>query len=135
MKLVNGGGRPHLEEKWVKPQNGVLKCNIDVVLFTGQRKVGCGAVVRDSEGMVVAAMCGQVGRVADPSMAELLSLRELLSWVKREGWKEMEFEIDAQMVFLAVTGVQKDESIFGVVVGDCRQLLKDVSSSSMRFVR
>ena len=46
----------------MKPRNGVLKCNIDAAVFESQRKVGCGAVVRDFEGTVVAAMCGHVGR-------------------------------------------------------------------------
>ena len=69
--------------------------------------------------------------MADPFMAELLSLREVLSWIKREGWKEIEFEMDAQTVVLAVTSLRKDESIFGVVVEDCRQLLKEVSTSSI----
>ena len=51
MTLVYGGGGVHLEGKWVKPWNGVLKCNIDVALFENQRKkVGCGAVVRDFKG-------------------------------------------------------------------------------------
>ena len=64
--------------------------------------------------MVVAAtMCGQVERVADPFMAKLLSLREVLSWVKRKGWKKIEFKMDAQLVVLAVTGLRMDKFIFG----------------------
>ncbi|XP_047978552.1 uncharacterized protein LOC125220426 [Salvia hispanica] len=129
------GGRLHLEGKWVKPWNGVLKFNIDTAVFESQRKIGCRAVVRDFEGIVVAAMCGKVGRVAGPSMVDLLSLRDVLSWVKRKGWKEMEFEMDVQTVVLVVTGLQKDDSIFGAVVEDYRQLLKEASGSSMRFVR
>ena len=39
--------------------------------------------------------------------------------------------MDAQTVVLVVTGLQKDESIFGVAVKDCRQLLKEVSGSTM----
>ena len=55
-------------------------------------------------------------------MDVLRSLREELSWVKRKGCKEIEFEMDAQMVVLVVAGIRKDESIFGAVVGQRRQL-------------
>ena len=41
--------------------------------------------------------------------------------------------MDVQTVVLAVTGLWRDESIFGTVVEDCRQLSKEVSS--MRFGR
>ena len=56
-----------------------------------------------------------------------------LNSLKRKN--EIEIEMDAQTVVLAVTSLRNDESIFGAVVEDCRKLLKEVSGSSMRFVR
>ena len=45
---------------WAPPQGGHFKINIDGVVFTKQKAVGVGVVIRDSEGRLVVALSKKI---------------------------------------------------------------------------
>ncbi len=62
---------------------GQLKCNIDAAIFPQERKVGAVGIIRDGKGCVVAAFCSTIHGNHNSTIAEALSFREVLSWVKK----------------------------------------------------
>ena len=44
------------EIKWSPPQSGHYKVNVDGVVFSKRKQVGIGVIIRDSTGMVIAAL-------------------------------------------------------------------------------
>ncbi|GMN71738.1 hypothetical protein TIFTF001_055958 [Ficus carica] len=68
------------QTKWKKPTGGSLKLNVDTLVRMGNDEVGIGAIIRDSEGMVVAGFGRRVTGFFSPHIAECLALREGLSF-------------------------------------------------------
>ena len=68
--------------KWSISVIGTLKCNFDASLFTNPHRSGYGCVVRDNNGSFVSGMHGSISGKFTPLMAEALSVREALSWLK-----------------------------------------------------
>ena len=71
-----------LSVRWTKPEAGWLKCNVDAAIFNQEGYIGFGCVIRNEEGVKVAAKNGILYGVLDPAMAEAMSCREVLSWLK-----------------------------------------------------
>ncbi|XP_074374530.1 uncharacterized protein LOC141714933 [Apium graveolens] len=79
--------------RWCKPPAGWLKVNID------------------------AAPC------VEPKMAEALSLKEALAWIKDWRSAKVIFESDSKLPVDALTG-NRGKSYFDTIVNDCVDLLK-----------
>ena len=72
---------PSHVNRWSRPEDGWLKCNLDAAIFGNSRSVGLGCIIRDS-GCFVAARSINVQELFASHLAEALSFREALSWVK-----------------------------------------------------
>lgn len=68
-------------ESWSRPQEGVVKCNVDVVVVDLLSHVGYGCVVRNSFEVVLDAVYVNSRGYFCPSLAETSSIREALSWM------------------------------------------------------
>ena len=66
--------------RWIRPEPGWLKCNIDAAIFNQQDYIGTGWVIRNEDGAMVAAKNGILHGFIDPAVAEALSCRKALSW-------------------------------------------------------
>ncbi|XP_055961825.1 uncharacterized protein LOC130015527 [Mercurialis annua] len=67
---------------WLPPREGWLKVNCDAACFSNNHETGLGMVVRDYMGNVVQARHVRVRGNVSPRMAEPMSIREALSWLK-----------------------------------------------------
>ncbi|CAH9104127.1 unnamed protein product, partial [Cuscuta europaea] len=78
---------------WCRPAAGKMKLNVDAAVRTN----GCGLgwCVRDDRGRFVAGAALPWPGSLSPLSAELVGVREALSWVKDNGWLEIEVESDA----------------------------------------
>lgn len=68
------------EEGWNRPNDGVLKINVDGAFKPDTGQGGWGAVIRNSEGVVVRAGAGNIRHAMDAFHAELLAAREGVVW-------------------------------------------------------
>ncbi|EEF49103.1 conserved hypothetical protein [Ricinus communis] len=68
--------------KWSKPPSRYLKCNMDATSFPNQDKVGFGCLLKDEFRAVVAARNGFLHCAIDPTLAEALTCRDALCWLK-----------------------------------------------------
>ena len=112
-----------------------MKCNIDAVIFQQEGFMGYGWVLRDDERMVIAAKNGVMNGLVDPAMAEAMSCREALSWLKSLNISKVIVESDALQVINCLNGDHSDKSYFGNIIDDCKILSKDLGVCLFKFVR
>lgn len=120
--------------KWVRPVAGTVKCNIDGSVFEAQGKVGFGFVIRNDLGHFLHARNGSISAPLDPLLAEAISCREALSWIKDAGLSNVCVEADSLILILALRGDFSDSSYIGSVIQDCKILAQDILGVNFRFV-
>lgn len=119
---------------WVRPPDGLFKCNIDAAVFDLSSHFGFGCIVRNSLGVVVDAVFGNLAGSFSPSLAEALTVREALSWLLSLDFSDIVIESDALVVVEALNNLVSDSSSLGLVVEDCKILASHFSSCHFVFV-
>ncbi|XP_031111871.1 uncharacterized protein LOC116015844 [Ipomoea triloba] len=123
---------------WKPPPLGFLKCNVDAAIHSAGATFG--AVLRNHEGLFVAALSGQLHCSQDPYLAEALAVKEALSWIKsrpkRRFFKERRFymESDCLNFCSSFNSVRQDFSIVGLVTKQCRSIACDIGNVLVRHV-
>lgn len=120
---------------WCKPACGWLKCNVDGAVFSSESKLGFGMVLRNSEGTMIAARCGSILGPADSVLAEAVSFREALSWLKRLGASQVIVESDSSMLIQAIQASSSSPNYVGLVVNECKDLVASIVDCRIYFVR
>ncbi|CAH9087957.1 unnamed protein product, partial [Cuscuta epithymum] len=117
---------------WRKPPHGRLKLNIDATI-RGNR-CGLGGLVSDDAGEFVAGFVKIWQGRLSPLEAELVGIREALSWIKEKGWDSVDVESDSLGAIKEILHGSSVSSL-GVIAGDIREirlLFADISFSHIR---
>uniref|UniRef100_A0A803QRJ3 RNase H type-1 domain-containing protein n=1 Tax=Cannabis sativa TaxID=3483 RepID=A0A803QRJ3_CANSA len=86
-------------------------------------------------GELVVVFAGlKMGRVS-PELAEIMGVREALSWLKDHAHSHAIVETDSLVCAEAVRSAEVFASAFGLVVEDCKTLLHSMSNVSLVFVK
>ncbi|XP_074351871.1 uncharacterized protein LOC141691019 [Apium graveolens] len=117
--------------EWEKPNAGWFKVNVDAAVFQ-DNSIGCGAVIRDEQGMFRGAMCKKMEGAWRPKEAEAIALKEALSWIIELQYERCVFETDSKAVVQACKKAP-DQSFFGTIVDDCVHLSKHVNQVLIQF--
>ncbi|XP_031091036.1 uncharacterized protein LOC115996031 [Ipomoea triloba] len=118
---------------WVPPQIHYLKINVDASMDFGNHCMSLGWVIRNEERVVQGVGMQKVQGLYTVREAEAMGVREVLSWIKRQGWRRVIVEADVQVVTKAVErGV--NTTPFGALVYDIRTILKQLNSITLTFV-
>ncbi|XP_050233384.1 uncharacterized protein LOC126681873 [Mercurialis annua] len=120
---------------WQPPQPGFLKCNFDGAVFAQACRLGTGCVVRDSSGRIVGVHNRSFAMHSDPFLAEVISLKEALSWLGTRQVQHVQFESDSQLLVTALSTNAIDNSYIGFLLQDCRIMLSHFTNSSVSFIR
>ncbi|XP_060973592.1 uncharacterized protein LOC133038936 [Cannabis sativa] len=88
--LKDGDG----SELWLKPSVGI-KLNVDAAIFERSSKHGFGCVVRNADGTLIAAFAGVKPGKVSPELAEIMGIREALSWLKNHSYTQAIVETDS----------------------------------------
>lgn len=91
--------------------------------------------MRDAAGNFVAGYGGKLPGALDSRVAKTLAFREALSWLKKMGKHQVYVELDNLNVVEAVRSKTIDDSYFGATITDCLEILKDLRSLCVYFVR
>ncbi|XP_021592025.1 uncharacterized protein LOC110599762 [Manihot esculenta] len=119
---------------WVPPLQGFLKANVDAAVFP-DGFIGVGGVLRSYDGSFVGACQHRLIGYFSPKIAELIAIREVLSWIKRLGYDQIVLESDTLTVVKALlSSSTSDFSNFGSLVDDCKSLIAEMNSVSVSFV-
>ncbi|CAL1372198.1 unnamed protein product [Linum trigynum] len=110
---------------WVPPPEGFLKINIDAAVSAS----GCsfGLVIRGSDGHVLLAIGLQHQGIVNPYLAELLALRDAISFVASRSLTHVIVECDSEVVVNQVHQGVSEDSIGGLVLRECLQILSSLS--------
>ncbi|KAL5753791.1 hypothetical protein ACOSP7_022011 [Xanthoceras sorbifolium] len=118
---------------WSPPPAGSLKLNIDAAVKSGFSVMGSGAVVRDSQGKVVAASAKPLLGFFPAELGELLALREGLLVAKELSLFIEWVELDAAN---AVARISKScpSSFMDPIVSDIKALFRVVGVSNCHAI-
>jgi len=138
-QTVNSGsphhsGRNTSEDKWIKPQTGWKKLNIDAALDTGNKKFGFGFVLRDDLGKFVAAKMVPKAGLIRADEAEVMGMKEALKWLKEINCDEVQIETDC---IKTVNNINNHAclSYFDLILNDVREVAKGFSKLSYSFAK
>ncbi|KAM6584602.1 hypothetical protein CsatB_011604 [Cannabis sativa] len=122
-------------EHWTVPSINHIKVNVDATLFDSGNKYGCGLVARDHHGMLIEGKMKLFTGSVSPEVAESIGIREALSWIKRHNWQHVTLETDCLTVVQAIRSEVKMISMFGQIIQECKNLLLELKTISMLFVK
>lgn len=101
--------------------------NMDKILY--------GVVVQDSQGIFVAGLTSYFQYMLDPTLIEVLSLQEVLTWLSDHDWAVIDIEMDFK-VYVSTLQLREDNiSEFGQVIRDCTRTLSSKPSQNLSWVR
>ncbi|KAL8534775.1 hypothetical protein ACS0TY_010708 [Phlomoides rotata] len=83
--------------KWLPPQNGFIKLNVDAAYRRGIG-VGLGGVLRDNSGRIIWAWARREGFVFSVELTEAMAVREGVRMTVGKGIQRIIIEMDSQIV-------------------------------------
>ncbi|XP_065861213.1 uncharacterized protein [Euphorbia lathyris] len=124
----------HAIKVWKPPKRGYMKCNVDGAIFKEVGSCGMGAVIRDDSGTFLFCSSSCIASTREPKVIEALALRTSLIWLASLRYTHVEFESDAKLVIDAILSNKKDISEFGMLINDCRVVLRSNPTFSVSYV-
>ncbi|KAM6558077.1 hypothetical protein CsatA_027316 [Cannabis sativa] len=122
-------------ELWCPPMENSIKINVDAAMFSEANSYGIGLVARDRHSPLLEARTECfIGRV-NPEVAEAISVREALSWIKNRNWPRVVVETDCLTVVQALRSSIHMVSLFGQIINECKQLMLELGQVSVYFIK
>lgn len=87
------------------------------------------------QALFIAGCRGKLSGIVDLKIAEALAFREVLRWLKKMQVSQVFIEMDSLEVVQAFHNNQNDFSYFRSLIQDCSDIVKDLRSYSVYFVR
>jgi ribonuclease HI len=110
---------------WLKPRGNFVKVNVDAAFNAEEGNGATGAIIRNSQGMFLAAGARFIPHVASASMAEALAILHGLQLATNMGFTKVEAESDALEVIHMCAG---DERIWNDATAIYAQIITIASS-------
>ena len=85
LKVVLTSSRPKSQIQWRPPTQGTLKINFDGAISAEGKCSGLGAIIRDSEGLVIASLVTWVPQQLQPIEIEALAAYKALEFSRELG--------------------------------------------------
>ena len=82
--------------RWVRPDCGCLKCNIDVAVFVESLKVGYGYLKRNDRGLLIQTSSRNIPGCFSPEIVEAMVLCEAVKWIIQLQLTDVVFETTKQ---------------------------------------
>ncbi|KAL6130521.1 hypothetical protein ACLB2K_068900 [Fragaria x ananassa] len=119
--------------KWFPPAVDHLKLNVDGAFMPNETEGGVGGILRDNQGIVVAAFTKHISGINSANQAELEAIRAGLIWLKTYNFHNCILETDCQV---AVNEVQLQDYIsleYGNIIDDIHELLEGFDDVYISF--
>ena len=113
-------------DTWQPPPQSVFKLNFDAAIFSCLNKFGFGAVIRNDNGEVMAAMATKGPKVFCSEEAELLACRKAIEFAMDAGFSEFVIEGDNSLAMSTISTLKINQSLLGNVVGDIQHLIRNL---------
>ncbi|XP_031094424.1 uncharacterized protein LOC115998895 [Ipomoea triloba] len=93
-----------------------------------------GVIILDSDGGFIVAKNGPLRCLNDVHLAEVLAIKEVLSWVKDKGFSKILVYSNCQTVCNLLNGSSMDYSYAGYVINECKGYQRHYESVPFRFI-
>uniref|UniRef100_A0A803NML1 Reverse transcriptase domain-containing protein n=1 Tax=Cannabis sativa TaxID=3483 RepID=A0A803NML1_CANSA len=110
-------------QRWRPPVRNGYKLNVDAATNIEQKKMGIGAILRDHQGTVLAALSKAVQGSFKSDEMEAKALFHAVNWVSQSQFPLTHIETDASRVSNALNRLNSDLSCFSDLIMDIRCLL------------
>ena len=120
---------------WHPPNQSWFKLNFDAAIFKEQNSSGFGAMIRNNQGEVMAAMATKGPSVSCSEEAETLACRKALEFAIDAGFSELIVEGDNINVMRAVSSSTMNFSMLGNVIADIHCILCGLRGLSISCVK
>lgn len=120
--------------KWKPPNAPCVKVNFDGALFSQEGLAGIGVIIRNDQGLAMAALSQQIPSPASVEMVEVIAARRALMFAKELGFDKIEVEGDSEIVVNAIAGDYMDNSYWGHVLQDVKFLFSSFSCISVKHI-
>lgn len=121
--------------KWEAPCVGWKKVNWDASIDKDTGRMGFGILVRDDQGLILAAYSKTIMGRLDPTNAEAKAALLAILLCKQLGLSHVHLEGDAQLVINAILSPKQNWSSMGMLVEDIRQEVQALQHWKISFVR
>ena len=111
-----------MDLRWKPPDSGVYKINFDGALFLEQRCAGLGVVVRDSVGLVMAALSQRVRLPGSANVVEALAARRAICFAQELSLHNVVIEGDSLKVIEAIIDTRPVQTLYGHIIDEIRLL-------------
>ena len=116
-----------------KPPVNSIKINMDAAIFEKTNSYSFAWIARNHGGSLVEARSTCLRGTPNPELAEVMGIREALSWVMSKDQKNVIIESDCLQMVQAIRSFFSCLPYLGRVVQDCRTLLTNLSSKNVMF--
>uniref|UniRef100_A0A8I6Z480 RNase H type-1 domain-containing protein n=1 Tax=Hordeum vulgare subsp. vulgare TaxID=112509 RepID=A0A8I6Z480_HORVV len=132
---TNHRREPSPTTSWVPPPVGRVMINVDAALFSHDRSMGAGVVMRDHSGSCITCYGTGVPNVILPELAEAIAIQRGLLFSLGEGFQKVILGSDCLTVIQRINSLSQDRSLCGPVIQDIKQLRGSFMSCSIFHVR
>ena len=112
---------------WSPPAAGMVKINFDGAWFGESDMAGLGVVIRNGDGLVIAALSKQIIKPPSVEILELLAARRAVTFTAESGHVQVICEGDSELVINSLRGPGMENSQGG-------HLILDIKSKSNSFL-
>ena len=125
-----------VQNRWQKPLQGRLKCDVDAAFSETLNCVGFGLCIRDEFGEFIKAKTLWSNPICSSDIGEALGLSHAIQWVHELQLPNVYFELDAKKFVDYFNRGRNDISEFGAIVDECkRRCSVYFENSKMEFNR
>ncbi|XP_060965373.1 uncharacterized protein LOC133034328 [Cannabis sativa] len=104
--------RTDTREHWSKQAAEQIKINVDGAVFEDTNEIGTSFVARGCDGRIIEGFSTISSVSCQPEIAEIISVKEVLSWIKRNNKSNVILETDCILVVQAILSSVSMPSIF-----------------------
>ncbi|MBA0774744.1 hypothetical protein Gotri_009934 [Gossypium trilobum] len=118
-----------------KPSNGMLKCNVNGATFVDNEHVGWVAVLHNDVGGFIRCILGFMNSSSDPFMAEILTVREALFWLRSLHLDGVVMKIGSKRLWQVAYLRRVDTSDSRLLLKNCVAIVFRFQSFNLHWVR
>jgi ribonuclease HI len=131
---AKGSGSPiQPRPRWNPHPPGTICINVDTALFSAERCMGWGAVLRDHSGTFMLAAQERLACFPPPELAEALAVCRALTVSREHGVHRVLLISDCLSLVQRILSQVTDRSALGAVIGDIKNIARDFESCSFSF--
>ncbi|KAK3198821.1 hypothetical protein Dsin_022236 [Dipteronia sinensis] len=119
---------------WEPPAQGLYKINCDAAIDLAGCLVGCGVVIRNEEGLIMAASSQRMMASFPPHIAEATAILCGIQLAIDSGLNPVIVESDAAVVVEWINGGDILYSEIGVIISNIKNLLQQIHCAAVAFV-